>query len=49
MATKMKRSDDDKVHPMWLTDDEDERRQAIIRRAAQGARKALRENAPPIH
>lgn len=31
-----------KVDPMWSAD-EDERRAAIIRRASEGARKALRE------
>ncbi len=33
---------EDKVDPMWAAD-EDDRRAAIIRRAAAGARKALRE------
>jgi hypothetical protein len=34
-----------KVDAMWSAD-EDERRLAIIRRAAAGARKALRDQAP---
>ena len=35
---------EDKVDPMWAAD-EDERRAAIIRRAAAGARKTLRSRA----
>jgi hypothetical protein len=33
---------EDKIDPMWAAD-EDDRRVAIIRRAAAGARKALRQ------
>jgi hypothetical protein len=38
----------DPVHPMWLTDDEDARRAAILRRAARGARAKLQANAAKV-
>jgi hypothetical protein len=45
MSTRLNTSDrEPKVDAMWSAD-EDERRLAIIRRAAAGARKALREQA----
>jgi hypothetical protein len=33
------------VDPMWATDDEQKRREAIIRRAARGAAQTIQENA----
>jgi hypothetical protein len=38
----------DPVHPMWLIDDEDKRRAAILKRAAQGARATLQANAVKV-